>query len=234
MRSGVRFVLFDIDGTLLDSRGVGRRAIARAIRHELGEELLQRSYRLDGKTDPQIVAEVLAAAGRRAAARPRLVEAICSRYVEELRDELERTSEPPVPMPGVPSLLERLEREGGVSLGLLTGNLREGARLKLAAAGIAFERFRIGAFGSDSPDRPELPTYALRRAAALTGRRVPASELVVVGDTPADVNCGRLARARTIAVATGRFDAATLRSVGADDVFATLEDTEAVVRSILR
>jgi phosphoglycolate phosphatase-like HAD superfamily hydrolase len=139
----------------------------------------------------------------------------------------------PEALPGVPRLLDALEREVGVLLGLLTGNLLDGARLKLDAAGIAHARFRVGAYGSDAQDRGELPSFARQRATALLGRDVLASELVIIGDTPADVGCGRGAGAATIAVATGRFDAATLAASGADHVFRSLEDEKSVVAAIL-
>ena len=92
-----------------------------------------------------------------------------------------------------------------MTLGLLTGNVRRGAELKLRAAGLAFERFRVGAFGSDHADRPELPAIAQRRARETLGVELPGDRVIVIGDTPADIACGRGIGARAIAVATGHY-----------------------------
>jgi phosphoglycolate phosphatase-like HAD superfamily hydrolase len=133
----------------------------------------------------------------------------------------------------VRTLLDELEARDDVLLGLLTGNVHEGAKAKLAAVGIAPERFRIGAFGSDHEHRPQLPAIARERAAALLGREIPGRDVVVIGDTPADVECGREIGARAIGVATGRYSVEELRSRGAAAVFPDLSDVDAVMAAIL-
>src|SRR6266566_1352022 len=175
----MRLILFDIDGTILWTDGAGRRAIRRALLEELGTAGPIDAYRLDGKTDPQIVRELL---------------------------EL---------------------------VGLLTGNLERGAALKLRSAGLDPARFAVGAYGSDSGHRPDLPAIAAGRAAQRTGRPVAGGDVVIIGDTPADVACGRPIGARTVAVATGSYDAAALRAAGAAHVFASLADTAAVLEAVL-
>jgi phosphoglycolate phosphatase-like HAD superfamily hydrolase len=120
-----------------------------------------------------------------------------------------------------------------VILGLLTGNVREGAMAKLAAVGLNSERFKVGAFGSDHADRPELPAIARTRAEALTGRRIDGRDVVVIGDTPADMGCGRGIGARAIGVATGRYSLEALRACEAFAVFPDLSNTAAVMRAIV-
>jgi phosphoglycolate phosphatase-like HAD superfamily hydrolase len=114
----------------------------------------------------------------------------------------------------------------------LTGNLAAGAVLKLRSAGLDPGRFRVGAYGSDSARRADLPAVAAERAAALTGRAVQGADVIVVGDTPDDVACGRPIGARSVAVATGFYDVAALRAAGAAYVFETLADTARVLDAI--
>src|SRR5881296_3320657 len=218
----MRLILFDIDGTLLWTNGAGRRAIHRALLEEVGTAGPIASYRFDGKTDPQIVRELLALAGHAAAADDARVQAVCRRYVGLLEAELAKPTQATRLMDGVADLLaglEPLESQGRVLVGLLTGNLESGAALKLRSAGFDPARFRVGAYGSDSALRSDLPAVAARRAAALSQRRFAGPDLVIVGDTPDDVACGRPIGARAVAVATGFYDVAALRATGADHVF---------------
>ena len=226
-------VLFDIDGTLLLTAGAGRRAITAALADRLGEGDAWRRIRFDGKTDPQIVRELLEAAGDAAADDPDAVADICERYVGHLEAELERSPGATRLLPGVLLLLDRLEARGDVVLGLLTGNVVRGAGLKLRSGGLDPARFRVGAYGSDSAHRPDLPAIAAGRAAPLFGR-VPAGEtVVIVGDTPADVTCGRAIGARAVAVATGSYPVSVLRAAGARAAFDDLSDTDAVLDALL-
>ncbi|HZE76318.1 MAG TPA: HAD family hydrolase [Gemmatimonadales bacterium] len=227
-----RLVLFDIDGTILLTAGAGRRAITAALAEAVGRQPAFGQIRFDGKTDPQIVAELLAAAGDLAPHPPERVRAFCERYVALLERELATTVGTTL-MPGFPAILDELEREPGVVLGLLTGNLERGAALKLRAAGLDPSRFKVGAYGSDSADRPELPPIAARRAEALFGGPVTGAELVIIGDTPADVACGAGIGARAVAVATGSYSVSELQACGAHAVFADLSDTRRALDAIL-
>ena len=137
-------------------------------------------------------------------------------------------------MPGVVALLDRLEAEPGVVLGLLTGNVAEGAALKLRSAGLDPNRFRVGAYGSDAAHRPELAPIAARRAQPYFGRVPSGSEVVIIGDTPADIACGSCIDARAIGVATGAYSVADLAACGPHAVFENLSDTERVLGAILR
>lgn len=228
-----RLVLFDIDGTILLSGGAGRRAITAALSEAVGDIDAFSGIRFDGKTDPQIVGELLVAAGHGAPHDAAHVAALCERYVTLLEQELQGLGTGTVVMPGVPELLDRLEAEHSVVLGLLTGNLARGARLKLSAAGIAPDRFRVGAYGSDSAHRPDLPAVAATRAEPFFGRLPEGEEVVIIGDTPADIYCGSGIGARALGVATGGYRVEELASCEPHAVFADLSDTAAVLAAIL-
>jgi phosphoglycolate phosphatase-like HAD superfamily hydrolase len=228
-----KLVLFDIDGTILLTAGAGRRAIVAALADEVGDTSAFHAIRFDGKTDPQIVAEMLEAAGQPEPRESSRVRALCERYVGLLARELERPTARTTVMPGVHPLLDRLESEPGVVLGLLTGNLVEGAALKLRSGGIAPERFRVGAYGSDAAHRPDLPAIAARRAEPIFGRVPHGAEVVIIGDTPADVACGAGIDARALAVATGAYSVADLTACCPHAVFSDLSETDAVMEAIL-
>jgi phosphoglycolate phosphatase len=229
-----KLVLFDIDGTILLTAGAGRRAIVAAISQEVGETAAFDQVRFDGKTDPQIVAELLEAAGQGGPHPPARVETLCRRYVSLLAQELTQPAARTTLMPGVPAILDRLEAENSVVLGLLTGNVAEGAALKLRSAGLDPTRFRVGAYGSDAANRPDLPPIAARRAQQYFGRIPSGAEVVIVGDTPADVGCGECIGARAVGVATGAYSVADLEACGAHAVFRDLSDTDRVIEAILR
>lgn len=232
----MRLVLFDIDGTLLWTDGAGRRAIHRALLAEAGTAGPIDTYRFDGKTDPQIVRELLTLAGHPNAAAPEQIAAVCSSYVEALQEELRQAPDGTHLLPGVAALLTALESHeaaGRVMVGLLTGNVKPGADLKLRAAGVEPGRFAVGAYGSDSGHRPELPAIAAQRAASLAGLPFVGADIVIIGDTPDDVACGHPIGARSVAVATGFYDSVALRAAGATHVFESLADTAAVLHALL-
>jgi len=225
----VKAVLFDLDGTLLWTDGAGRRAIHRALREVLAIEHPASSFRFDGRTDPEIVELLAAAAGRDHG--PEVVAGVLRAYVGLLDEELSRPGQRTAVYPGVPELLAALERRADCVLGLLTGNVVEGARLKLKSAGIDIARFRVGAFGSDHGERSALPAIAQRRARELLGLEIAGRDVVIMGDTPADVTCGRGIGARAIAVATGSYSVPDLIAAGAYTAFTDFSDTAAVVAS---
>jgi phosphoglycolate phosphatase len=231
----MRLILFDIDGTLLWTNGAGRRAIHRALLDETGTAGPIEGYRFDGKTDPQIVRELLTLAGHPECDSEDRITAVCRRYVELLTAELAKPTQATRLYPGITDLLAALEpyeADGRALVGLLTGNVQHGAALKLRSAGLDPARFAVGAFGSDSHARADLPSVAAKRAAERTGRRFTGADLVIVGDTPDDVACARPMGARTVAVATGFFDTTALRAAGATHVFQTLSDTRAVLEAL--
>jgi phosphoglycolate phosphatase-like HAD superfamily hydrolase len=228
----MKLVLFDIDGTLLWSDGAGRSAIREALMAEMGTTGPIDGFRFDGKTDPQIVHELMHAAGHPHADSSAHVQAVCDRYVRVLEEELTSGQRVPRVLPGVAALLAVIERRSDAVLGLLTGNIAGGARLKLASVGIAIERFRVGAYGSDAAERDKLPAVAAARAEELMGGRPAGEQIVIIGDTPADVTCGESVGARAIGVATGFYAADALRAAGAFAVFEDLSDTDRVVSTI--
>lgn len=226
-----RLALFDIDGTLLLTDGSGRRAFERALRAVFGRVGPIEGYDFHGKTDPQIVHDLLAAEGLDDV-EARLPE-FWPRYIAALAQELEvsRARGGVRLLPGVAELLERLGGRSGTVLALLTGNVEAGALLKLRAAGLD-RIFEFGAFGSDSALRKDLPAVALRRAHARTGIRFAGHEVSIVGDTPEDVACAQAIGARGVAVATGRHGVRELHGAGADIVLDDFRDVERAVRAI--
>jgi phosphoglycolate phosphatase-like HAD superfamily hydrolase len=227
----MRVALFDIDGTLLWTRGAGKRAMERALAAHTGRTGPS-EHRYDGKTDPQIVREAMRLVGFTDADVEARMDGVLARYLTELHVELDRDEHGVELLPGVLDLLDALERREDVLLGLLTGNLVLGARRKLHAVGVDPARFAVGAFGSDGEHRHELPAIARDRASAHLGRPVRGEACVIIGDTPSDVACGRGIGARAIAVATGHYDVAALVACEPHSVFADLTDTDAVVRAI--
>jgi phosphoglycolate phosphatase-like HAD superfamily hydrolase len=231
--SARRLVLFDIDGTLLVSAGAGRRAIRAALGELIGDESVFDRVRFDGKTDPQIVAELLHEAGHDDPRAEDRIAEVCERYVALLEAELGAGRTTVTLMPGVHPLLERLEAEPDVVIGLLTGNVERGAALKLQAGGLDPQRFALGAYGSDSAHRPDLPAIAARRAAAHFGRVPDGDAVVIIGDTPADITCGRAICARAVAVATGSYSVDELASHEPHAVFPDLAATDDVLAALL-
>lgn len=225
-----RLVLFDIDGTILRSNGAGRRAMLAALREVFGSPGPE-EHRYDGKTDPQIVREVMRLEGHHDAHIDERMNVLMALYLSRLEHELQHVDT--LVHPGIFELLAALERRTDTILGLLTGNLRGGAYAKLRAAGIDPGLFRVGAFGSDHEHRPELPAVAKRRAREELGVDLDGEDLVVIGDTPADIECGRSLGVRAIGVATGAYSVDELLRCGAYAAFETLADTERVVRAII-
>lgn len=228
----MKLVLFDIDGTILWTDGAGRRAIHRALTEVFGS-IGPADYWFDGKTDRQIVRDLMRLDGHGDAHIDARMDPVLVRYVECLANELAEETFSARLLEGVADLLTALEARDDVILGLLTGNVEPGARAKLQAVGIDPDRFAVGAFGSDHEHRPELPAIARQRVRDELGIDIEGADIVVIGDTPADITCARSVQARAIGVATGRYRAAELASHGAVAVFEDLTDTSAVLDAIL-
>jgi phosphoglycolate phosphatase-like HAD superfamily hydrolase len=227
--NGTRLILFDIDGTLLSAGRAARESILAALRAVLGWDGTADGNDFSGKTDPQILRELVEESVGADRFQAELAP-VLDRYVEELRSRLR--PEAVVPKPGVPELLERLAREPNVVLGLLTGNIERGARLKLDPPG--FNRyFPFGAFGDDSADRYCLPAVAVARARERTGRDFAGESVVIIGDSVHDVGCGRPLGARTVAVATGPTSAERLAAERPNALFQDFSDVRAAAEAIL-
>ena len=225
-----RLALFDIDCTLVDAHGAGGRAIDRAMTAVYGAWGPLDGYSYHGRTDPQIVRDLVTKAG----VAPEVVEArldeCLDAYVSCLRAEVREGFIET--MVGVRELVTALAADRNVVVGLVTGNLIGGAGVKLGPTGLA-GHFKVGAYGSDSAHRPDLPAIAVQRAEELTGNRYAGKLIVVVGDTPADITCGADLGVKTIAVATGRHSRDDLADHGPDYLFDDLSDWRAVYEAIL-
>jgi phosphoglycolate phosphatase len=224
-------VLFDIDGTLLHSHGAGRRAMEAALIGVFGTKGSP-AYRYDGKTDRQIVRDLMRGAGFDDQAIDARMPLVMESYVAGLQRELASPSARVEALIGVIALLDALVHRAHCVVGLLTGNLEPGAQQKLTAAGIAWDRFAVGAFGSDHEIRAELPAVAQRRARERLGLELEGRSVVIIGDTPADIQCGRPIGARAIGVATGHYTVDALAAHDPDALFPDLGDTDAVLAAI--
>jgi phosphoglycolate phosphatase-like HAD superfamily hydrolase len=232
--NGHLLVLFDIDGTLLSAGRAARESVLAALEGIYGwksdaDAPRRGRYDFSGKTDPQIVRELVSEEVGADRCEEHLARAL-ERYLEELSRRL--TPEAVIPKPGIPALLARLASEPRVQLGLLTGNLERGARLKLEPPG--FNRyFPFGAFGSDSADRYTLPAVAVERARGHGGRDYAGKAIVIVGDSVHDVACGRPLGVRSVAVATGPTPAERLAAESPDALLPDFSDVDAALRAIV-
>lgn len=190
--------LFDIDGTLLASGGAGKLALERGLAEEYGRPEAIEHLRLSGRTDRAIVRDLLEAAGVGDSVdhRLRLLEA----YLRHLPDCLALA--PGQVLPGVNELIDRLKSRSDVVLGLLTGNIRRGASIKLGHFGLD-SHFSFGGFGDDHLHREDVAREALAAVRSHLGWEPPGENIWVIGDTPLDVLCARAINARAVAVCTG-------------------------------
>ena len=221
-------VLFDIDGTLLNTGGAGIAALNQAFARAFPEQA-ERMPELDlaGATDSGLVINIFRHAEIEHTEEndARFIDA----YLDHLRENL--TTFDGQLLPGVIELLDELAGHPGASVGLLTGNIERGARLKVDHYGIG-HHFSFGSFGDDHHDRDALGPIAIDRATAATGRRFSREQVYVVGDTPKDIRCARAAGARAVAVATGSIAHAELAGHAPDTLFEDLSDTGAVLQSL--
>jgi phosphoglycolate phosphatase-like HAD superfamily hydrolase len=228
-----RLLLFDIDGTLVDTDGAGREALRRALREVFGETGPIDSFDFHGKTDPLIVRGLMRETEWAAEEVDARLERVWASYLTALAEELDdrRRRGRVRPYPGVRRLLDEVTADPRFVPALVTGNVAEGAWHKLEAGGLE-SHFEFGAFGSDSARREDLPPIALRRAARQLGREFAAEDAVVIGDTPEDVRCARASGARVVTVATGRHRPHELAEHEPDHVFEDLSDTGAAVAAL--
>ena len=211
--SPTTLVLFDIDGTLLLSGGAGKRALTRAFEELFGVADGFDGIPVAGRTDRLIFNDALARADL--TAEPATRERFHIRYCDLLEEEILNPGPRKGVMPGVRTLLARLETRSGVSCALLTGNVARAARIKLEHFDL-WHFFTFGAYGEDARERDQLVQIAVDRARQHGVNVRSAAQVVVVGDTPLDVKCAVVAGARSVAVATGSFDEASLGEQGAN------------------
>ena len=220
-----RVVLFDIDGTLI-SGGPAKDAFCEAMLETFGTKGAVDKVSFAGKTDPQIVRELLAGVGYDSARVESSLPDLFRRYLGKLEAHL--PNRPVDVLPGVPELLTALSEMEDIGVALLTGNIAGGAKLKLRSAAL-WGHFKLGSYGSDHEERDQLPAIALERARRAWRETIELSDAIVVGDTPRDVSCGRREGTRTLAVATGYFSFDQLAETGADHVLEDLSATDEVL-----
>ena len=227
----MRLFLFDVDGTLVTARGAGRLAIAHALASTYGTTGPIETYDFRGKTDQRIVWDLMQTAGLDEARIASGLAACFATYVSELRRLIGDGARVTI-MPGVGQLVRALSARDDAVVGLLTGNIEPGARVKLAPTGL-WDLFRVGAFGSDDIERRRLPAIACDRAHRLTGRRFAFEEVTIIGDTPLDVDCARACGAVAVAVATGFHPADDLTACAPDLLFRDFSDVPATLAALV-
>ncbi len=214
-----KLILFDIDGTLIHTGGAGTTSLNKAFYKLFGIKDAFKSISMAGKTDIQIMKQGLSSHGL-----PDMdgnVEALINGYLQYLKDEINNPQRKF--KPGIIEMLDLL-KEQGMTLGLLTGNLEKGAKIKLSPFGLN-EYFLDGAFGSDHEDRDRLLPIAIQKFSGI-GFEFSPGDCIVVGDTPRDVRCAKVHGAYSIAVATGPYKKEDLLNTDADIVLDSLAEVE--------
>ena len=226
----MRLVLFDIDGTLITDGGAARTAYRSALARVYGYDGDLTRYDFSGRTDPQITSMVLRDFGvdddTIASRMPQLWDAYLGGLAQNATSDRVRE------LPGIRPLLDALSAREDVLLGLLTGNIERGARIKLTPPSLN-RYFAFGAFGSDSADREELPPIAVERASRIEHHPFRGREVVIIGDSIYDVRCGIPHDATSIAIASGKTPAETLRAENPHYFFESAEETAAILQAIL-
>ena len=226
----MRLFLFDIDGTLVNAGGAGRIAVSHALTEVYGTAGPIDGYDFRGRTEPRIVLDLLGDAGwNETDIRARLA-IYFEVYLREL-DALVADGARVRVLPGVADVVRALSAREDAVVGLLTGNIEPGARVKLRSTGL-WPLFRVGAFGSDDADRRRLPAVARQRARETLGHDIPFDRVTIIGDTPLDVDCARACGALAVAVATGRYTGAELSTCAPDVLFPDLADVPAALAAL--
>jgi phosphoglycolate phosphatase-like HAD superfamily hydrolase len=222
-----KLVLFDIDQTILHSGGAGEKALRLALRDRFGVDETLENIEIAGKTDLWIAHRIFEAHGIEP--HQENLDCFLDGYLGYLKTELGRSDGRL--LPGFPDILHALARLPHVAVGLLTGNLRRGAELKLGHYGM-LDHFSFGAFADDAQERNQLGPFARRRAGEAHGTEFPPADIFVIGDTPHDIACAKAINARGVGVATGRYSRAALEAAGADFVFDDLSDVQGVIGTL--
>ena len=222
------YLLFDIDGTLINTGGAGLCAMKAAVTECLGDGGLLEGCSFAGKTDRLIIRDLIRRAGMQTDIG-QTARRICTRYIELLGPALSGAENFFV-YPHIPELLEQLSKLPDIELALLTGNLEQGARLKLEHAGL-WHYFRWGVYGDVSEDRNDLSRKALKRITKKCGT-IDTRSIVIIGDTVSDIRCGQAIEATTIAYSAGFQPAAELLPVGPDHLTDDFRELPAIIAQL--
>ncbi len=223
-----RVILWDIDGTLVHTGHAGEIALVNAMAFLFGIETSLHDVDYKGRTDRQIARNLLAK--HQLPVNDDTERSFVNAYLTELALQLPQRQGHIYP--GITTALNAIEAQNGIHNALLTGNMERGAQLKLQHYNL-WHHFTFGAFADHSRHRPDLGAHALHLARQRFGPNLAPNQLIVIGDTPHDVDCGRSIGARTIAVATGGFTIGDLRQTGADAIFPDLSDLQPFLDVIL-
>lgn len=223
-------ILFDIDGTILLTSGAGVKAMDDAGRELFGEGFTMEGIEFSGRLDTLIWNDLVEL--NRIPPDRRDHDRFRALYGGKLAARLAANPTARL-LPGVADLVDRLSREPKVTVGLLTGNYPETGRLKIRHAGLDPDLFTVAAWGCEGGCRRDLTPLAIERHAKASGRRLDSQAVVIIGDTPHDVDCAKAHGCRAIAVATGAFSVESLWEAGADLAVADLSDTSMLMEWLL-
>ena len=198
MHESMQLILFDIDGTLLMSKGIGREATRRAILDVFGTEGTLKGHSFGGKTDWLTLTEVLGLPAATIGHHMPAYEQALAAHMAAIAADYAIDA-----LPGAHDVVAALRGREDVVIGIVTGNVSSTAPIKLQAAGFDPGWFPVGAFGSEALTRDDLPGLALARAVQHSGRPIAPERVTVIGDTEADIQCARALGARAVAVSTG-------------------------------
>jgi len=222
-----RLLLWDIDATLITTGGAGDKALKRVVAERYGAEDDLHDIEIAGRTDAGIAQSILQKYG----VEPNAIEtaAFLDEYIAHLTTLLPQLNGRV--LPGIAEILRRLHPKPDRVLALLTGNLKQGAELKLKRYGL-WDYFEFGAFADDHHDRNELGAFARARARERHSQDFEAAQIDVIGDTGHDIACGRIFGARTIAVATGSSSREKLAEHKPDFLFDDLSKVDDVIATL--
>lgn len=222
-------ILFDIDGTLLSSEGVGRASMLAAGRELFGDHFTFDGVDVSGRLDGLIWRDLAARNGvELSEEHHRIFRETYGRHLKQNLSTSDRTRV----MPGVHALLDALRACESLTLGLLTGNYAETGQMKISAVGIDPQWFPVQAWGDQADHRRGLPSRAMAQYVGRGHRSIDPANVVIIGDTPHDVDCATFNGCRSLAVGTGGFSLDELRAAQPDLAVETLEDTANLVEWI--
>ena len=224
-----KLLLFDIDGTLLSARGIPKTVMSRVLANRYEDMKYDHTYDFSGRTDPEIIEYLLTYDNRRS--DPDLITSILKDFAAELESEFAGQHKPFL-LEGVQELILALAELEEVCLGLVTGNITKGARIKLEAVGLE-SFFPVGGFGDDSKYRNSLPPIAIARAEAYYGRQFKKNDIWIIGDSIYDIACAKHNNLRCLAVASGLTAQAILAESRPEYLKADLSDLENILNILL-